>query len=97
VLSENAFALRYFGGEKGDRLLLINLGGDLLLDPAPEPLLAPPAGSKWRMIWSSEDPKYGGSGIPGAYLPDTDHRPADTDHRPAIAAHSALLLESAAR
>jgi maltooligosyltrehalose trehalohydrolase len=97
VLSENAFALRYFGGEKGDRLLLINLGGDLLLDPAPEPLLAPPAGSKWKMIWSSEDPRYGGSGIPGAYLPDTDHHPADTDHRPAIAAHSALLLESAAR
>ena len=31
-----------------DRLLLVNLGRDLHLDPAPEPLLAPPAGQAWR-------------------------------------------------
>jgi len=52
------------GTPAGDRLLLINLGADLELDPAPEPLLAPPAGARWQVLWSSEDPRYGGSGAP---------------------------------
>jgi len=52
------------GGSAGDRLLLINLGADLELDPAPEPLLAPPAGARWQVLWSSEDPRYGGTGAP---------------------------------
>ncbi|HLY63804.1 MAG TPA: malto-oligosyltrehalose trehalohydrolase [Terriglobia bacterium] len=68
VLSSEAFVLRYFGGEHGDRLLLINLGQDEHLDPAPEPLLAPPADSTWNVVWSSEDPKYGGY---GTYPPDS--------------------------
>ena len=38
-----------------DRLLLVNFGRDLHLDPAPEPLLAPPEGADWRVLWSSED------------------------------------------
>jgi maltooligosyltrehalose trehalohydrolase len=54
--------LRYFGEEHGDRLLVVNFGTDLHLDPAPEPLLAPPFGKAWRVFWSSEDPKYGGLG-----------------------------------
>jgi 1,4-alpha-glucan branching enzyme len=29
---------------------------------APEPLLASPAGSSWRLLWPSEDPRYGGTG-----------------------------------
>jgi len=45
-------------------LLLVNLGPNLQLDPAPEPLLAPPADSEWDLLWSSEDPKYGGTGTP---------------------------------
>ncbi len=52
------------GAPAGDRLLLINLGADLELDPAPEPLLAPPAGARWQVLWSSEDPRYGGAGAP---------------------------------
>ncbi len=52
------------GGPAGDRLLLVNLGADLELDPAPEPLLAPPAGARWQVLWSSEDPRYGGAGAP---------------------------------
>jgi maltooligosyltrehalose trehalohydrolase len=48
----------------GDRLLVVNLGPDLDLTPAPEPLLAPPAGARWQVLWSSEDPRYGGSGAP---------------------------------
>jgi maltooligosyltrehalose trehalohydrolase len=69
VLAPLAFVLRYFGEGNGDRLVVINLGTDLHLDPAPEPLLAPPFGKSWRVIWSSEDPKYGGL---GTFPPDTE-------------------------
>ena len=41
VLSPDAFLLRFFG-EEDDRLLVVNFGLDLHLDPASEPLLAPP-------------------------------------------------------
>src|SRR5262249_45044184 len=44
--------------------LIVNLGPDLALNPAPEPLLAPPADAVWSVLWSSEDPRYGGSGAP---------------------------------
>jgi maltooligosyltrehalose trehalohydrolase len=64
VLSSEAFVLRFFGDHGRDRLLIVNLGTDLHLDPAPEPLLAPPADSEWTTLWSSEDPKYGGNGTP---------------------------------
>ena len=37
---------------------------DLDLEPVPEPLLAPLTGLHWEVLWSSEDPKYGGSGAP---------------------------------
>jgi maltooligosyltrehalose trehalohydrolase len=63
VLSDHAFVLRYFD-EAGDRLVLVNLGLDLELVPAPEPLLAPPEGMRWAILWSSEDPRYGGQGTP---------------------------------
>jgi maltooligosyltrehalose trehalohydrolase len=65
VLAQECLLLRYFS-EMGDddRLLLVNFGMDLHLDPAPEPLLAPPEGRTWQPIWSSEDPRYGGSGTP---------------------------------
>ncbi len=62
VLAERAFVLRYFGEDGDDRLLVVNLGPDLRLEGAPEPLLAPPEGRRWRVIWSSEDPRYGGGG-----------------------------------
>jgi maltooligosyltrehalose trehalohydrolase len=64
VLSSEAFLLRYFGRDKNHRLLIVNLGLDLRLDPAPEPLLAPPEDCSWGLCWSSEDPIYGGSGTP---------------------------------
>lgn len=62
VLGPEAFVLRYFGADGDDRLLMVNLGRDLALSPAPEPLLAPPEGKQWRLLWSSEDPAYGGTG-----------------------------------
>lgn len=64
VLGPEAFLLRFFGEASDDRLLLVNLGPDLRLEPAPEPLLAPPLGGEWALLWSSEDPRYGGSGMP---------------------------------
>jgi len=69
VLGQNAFLLRFFGLEESDgddRLLLINLGHDLRLVPAPEPLLAPPEDRRWEVQWSSESPRYGGVGAPPA-------------------------------
>jgi maltooligosyltrehalose trehalohydrolase len=62
VLSESAFVLRWFGGEQGDRLLVVNLGAQLDFAPAPEPLLAPPHDREWEMIFSTDDPRYGGLG-----------------------------------
>ena len=62
VLADDAFVLRFFGEHGNDRLLLVNLGIDCSFTPAPEPLLASPAGLTWRLSWSSEDPRYGGHG-----------------------------------
>src|SRR5581483_11471772 len=62
VLGPSAFLLRYFGERDGDRLLIVNLGVDLAVDKAPEPLVAPPERQRWQLLWSSEDPEYGGSG-----------------------------------
>jgi len=53
-----------FSSAGDDRLLLVNLGADLFLRPAPEPLLAPPERRGWRVKWSSESPDYGGDGTP---------------------------------
>jgi len=63
VLSPGCFVLRYFSpGYRSDRLLLVNLGTDLEFNPAPEPLLGPPAAMEWAKLWSTEDPQYGGCG-----------------------------------
>jgi maltooligosyltrehalose trehalohydrolase len=62
VIGPKALALRFFGDD-GDRLLLINLDVDLSLSPLPEPLMAPPEGKSWKILWSSENPDYGGRGI----------------------------------
>ncbi|HEX7446907.1 MAG TPA: malto-oligosyltrehalose trehalohydrolase [Pirellulales bacterium] len=70
VLGPEAFVLRFFGDEAGDRLLLVNLGRDLQWGSLAEPLLAAPPQSDWRILWSSEDPRYGGS---GTGLLDTSH------------------------
>ncbi|HXJ74941.1 MAG TPA: DUF3459 domain-containing protein, partial [Candidatus Dormibacteraeota bacterium] len=64
VLAHEAFLIRMFGPDDDDRLLIVNLGVDLHLTPAPEPLLAPPVNCAWTLLWSSEEPLYGGSGTP---------------------------------
>ena len=77
VLSTSAFVLRFFGRALDDRLLIINLGAHVHLDPAPEPLLAPPLGCKWEVAWSSEDPRYGGGGTPPLDSEENWHLPAE--------------------
>jgi maltooligosyltrehalose trehalohydrolase len=76
VLSEESFVVRFFSeGHESDRLLLVNLGVEIVLSPLPEPLLAPPPDREWKILWSSEHPKYGGDGVsplisePGWRLP----------------------------
>jgi maltooligosyltrehalose trehalohydrolase len=64
VLSETAFLLRFFGESGDDRLLVVNLGRAFRLDPAPEPLLAPPRNSLWAVLWTTDAPEYGGTGTP---------------------------------
>ena len=61
-LAEQAFLLRYFGPSGDDRLVVVNVGRTIHLTVAPEPLLAPPRGTRWRTTWSSEHPAYGGLG-----------------------------------
>ena len=83
VLSSEAFMLRFFGDRpEEDRLLLVNLGRDLKFAPSPEPLLAPPENREWRMLWSSEDPQYGGSGT----------APFDSESDWFLPGHAALVL-----
>jgi maltooligosyltrehalose trehalohydrolase len=62
VLGESSFVLRYFNAEHDDRLLIVNLGGRSTLGPRPEPLLAPPLGFEWKILWTSESIRYGGPG-----------------------------------
>jgi maltooligosyltrehalose trehalohydrolase len=62
TLDDEIFVLRFFGDDGDDRLLFVNFGIDKYLSPIPEPLLAPPPGAEWRVVWSSEDPRYGGGG-----------------------------------
>jgi maltooligosyltrehalose trehalohydrolase len=82
VLAEECFVLRYFGEQGDDRLLLVNLGRDLHLDPAPEPLLAPPLDRLWEVLWSSEEPRYGGLGTP----------PVDSDDNWRVPGNAAVVL-----
>jgi maltooligosyltrehalose trehalohydrolase len=51
VLGDEAFLLRF----DDDRLLIVNLGEELALEVAPEPLLAPRKGCRWQLLWSSEE------------------------------------------
>ena len=86
VLAPEAFVLRYIGEPRPtpgeDRLLLVNFGIDLRLDPAPEPLLAPPDDCLWEVEWSSEDPAYGGCGI----------APLDSADNWRIPGHAAVVM-----
>jgi maltooligosyltrehalose trehalohydrolase len=87
VLGDTVFLLRWSGELQPDRLLLVNLGSDLVLEVVSEPLLAPPAGMVWEIRWSSEDPAYGGTGLP----------PLESDAGWRLPAESAVLLDARRR
>ena len=82
VLGPEAFALRFFGPDGDDRLLLVNLGLDLVARSIAEPLLAAPENRGWRLRWSSEHPDYGGSGTP----------PPEARERWHLPGHAAVVL-----
>ncbi len=83
VLSESAFVMRYFSpGFRNDRLLVVNLGTEIELNPSPEPLLAPPRSARWSELWSSDDAKYGGCGT----------APLDTNENWRIPGQAAVAL-----
>jgi len=54
VLSDHALILRF----RDARLLLVNLGAEVDFDPVAEPLLAPPAGCEWSVLWSSSEEEF---------------------------------------
>ena len=81
VIGPAALALRFFHPE-GDRLLLVNLGQDLVRRSIAEPLLAPPTGADWQIVWSSESLSYGGQGTPKV----------TSEQGWRISGHSALVL-----
>ena len=74
MLGNHAFALRFFEPGGDDRLLVVNFDGDLHLEVAPEPLLAPPARTRWQLAWSSDHPRYGGTGALPLESPDESWR-----------------------
>jgi maltooligosyltrehalose trehalohydrolase len=82
VIDTDALCLRWCNDDPSDdRLLIVNLGKTLRRDVIPEPLLAPPLHSGWRIEWSSESPIYGGRGTPEPF----------TRRRFAVPARSAVL------
>lgn len=85
TVSEHAFVLRWADATHGDRLLVVNLDQELLLTPAPEPLLAPSANARWHLQWSSNDVRYNGQGVA---------HPVDDEQRWRIPANSATLLSA---
>ena len=83
TLSDRAFVLRFQQEDPmEDRLLLVNLGPTFQRGAVPEPLVAPPAGARWKLAWSSESPRYGGHGTP----------PVFDDRRLAIPGRAAVLV-----
>jgi maltooligosyltrehalose trehalohydrolase len=61
IIAKDAFLLRFWG-EEDERLVVFNFGIDHFFDPSPEPLIAPPFGQVWGVMWSSEATIYGGYG-----------------------------------
>jgi maltooligosyltrehalose trehalohydrolase len=83
-LDRDALVLRFGLDSHECRLIVLNFGRPLRRGSIPQPLVAPPAGCHWQMLWSSEDPRYGGSGTP----------PVETDQGWQIPGQAALVLRS---
>lgn len=57
----SALALRYRDVDGGDLLVLVNLEGSLDLDLSGKEILAPPEGTGWRAVLSTDETRFGGS------------------------------------
>jgi maltooligosyltrehalose trehalohydrolase len=84
VIAAEAFVLRWFDDRGNDRLALFNLGREVEWLPVAEPLIAPPREKRWQLLWSSEEPAYGGLGTP----------PYD-EKRWRVPGHSAIVFRAA--
>jgi maltooligosyltrehalose trehalohydrolase len=78
VIASSTFVLRYFANGDDDRLILVNLGRDLSRNSFAEPLLAPPRNCEWGVEWCTEEPTYGGLGVPDFRPESRWCIPADT-------------------
>jgi maltooligosyltrehalose trehalohydrolase len=85
IIDADAFLVRWCDEKYDDRLLLVNLGRDFSWRPVAEPLMAPPPGCSWQLLWSSDDPRYGGSGT--ALLNTKEWH---------VPGHAAVVLQSSA-
>ena len=63
ALDATRLLLRYGGADRAARLIVVNLGAAFDLATVSDPLVAPPSRRGWRIVWHSEQPTYGGSGI----------------------------------
>jgi maltooligosyltrehalose trehalohydrolase len=85
VIAREAFVLRYFAeAPEDERLLVVNLGCDLVQPSIADPLVAPPDGCRWQLRWSSEHPDYGGLGT-AEIIGENGWR---------VAGHSAAVLQA---
>jgi maltooligosyltrehalose trehalohydrolase len=87
TLGPGLLFLRYLPAEGETKLLVVNFGVDQRLASIAQPLIAPPAGNRWKIRWTSEDPRYGGGGTPEL----------DTSDGWRIPGESAVLLSPAPR
>ena len=78
VVGPEALALRFFEPTGEDRLLIVNFGRDHNPTSIADPLMAPPRGKSWAVLWSSEDPRYGGTGTPPIDFSKGWHIPGHT-------------------
>lgn len=78
TLGSDAFLLRYLSADGDTRLVVVNFGVDLRRESIANPLVAPPIDSQWTILWSSEDPRYGGNGTAPLDTPDGWHIPGET-------------------
>jgi maltooligosyltrehalose trehalohydrolase len=84
VIGPETLVLRFDAEpDERSRVLIVNLGRDLHAPSFAEPLLAPPRGGSWKLLWSSEHPAYGGMGTAP---------PAAGDDGWRIPGHAAIVL-----
>lgn len=63
TLNSDAFFLRFLSATDDTRLLVCNFGAEWRQGSVAHPLVAPPQGTQWQVLWSSDDSRYGGGGI----------------------------------